>query len=318
MRHRLTGIFAPIATPFDDEERIAYAALRRNLEKWARTKLTGLVVLGSNGEFVHLDPSEKERMVAFVREHFPADRPVIAGTGAESTRECIRLTKRAAESGADAALVLHPSYYKSAMTSPVLERYFLDVAEASPIPVMLYNMPRNTGLDLAPELVVRLAAHPNIVGIKDSGGNIAAISEVIAGTPDDFAVFAGSGGFLLVTTLMGGVGGTLAVANILPDECADLFSLARQGRLEQARELQVRLLPVNAAVTSRWGVAGLKAALDMVGFYGGPPRRPLPPLGDEARAELRSVLETAGVRVLRPPARAPGGRPYRPPRPRRT
>jgi len=294
-RPRLTGIFAPIPTPFDSQENIAYAELQRNLQWWAATRLTGLVVLGSNGEFVYLDPAEKERLVAFVREHFPPDRPVIAGTGAEATRECIRLTRRAADFGADAALVLSPSYYKGQMTPAALERFFLDVAEVSPIPVMLYNMPRNTGLNLPADLVIRLAAHPNIVGIKDSGGNIVQISEIIAGTPDGFAVFAGSGSFLLATTLMGGVGGTLAVANVMPDACAGILDLARQGRLDEARELQIRILPVNAAVTSRWGVAGLKAALDLIGRYGGPPRRPLEPLGEEARAELRHILEKAGV-----------------------
>jgi len=290
MGYSLGGVFAPIPTPFDHNEGIAYPELERNLSKWARTRLAGLVVLGSNGEFVSLAPREKEELIAFVRERFPADRPVVAGTGAEATRECIRLTKRAAELGADAVLVLNPFYYKSALTAAALERYFLDVAEASPVPVMLYNMPRNTGLSLSPDLVIRLSAHPNIAGVKDSGGNIVGISEIIAGTPDDFAVFAGSGSFLLATILMGGVGGTLAVANILPDECADLLSLAREGRLEEARELQLRILPINKAVTSRWGVAGLKAALEMLGYYGGPPRRPLLPLGEEARAELGRIL----------------------------
>lgn len=295
MSKKFTGVFAPIATPFDENEEIAYEHLKENLAKWARTKLAGVVVLGSNGEFVLLDSYEKERLIAFVRENFPREKQVIAGTGCESTRETIRLTKRAAELGADAALVLNPAYYKGSMTDAALRKFFFDVADASPIPVLIYNMPRNTGVNLSAELVISLSAHPNIVGIKDSGGNIVQISEIIAGVRGDFAVFAGSGSFLLVTVLMGGVGGTLAVANVLPDHCADIVSLVLAGRIQEARELQVKILPVNAAVTTRWGVAGLKAALDMVGYYGGPPRRPILPLGEEARAQLRTMLEKLGV-----------------------
>lgn len=294
MDNRFRGIFAPIATPFDENEEIAYPQLRQNLEKWARTRLAGVVVLGSNGEFVYLDSAEKERLIAFVRENFPKERPVIAGTGCESTRETIRLTKRAAELGADAALVLNPSYYKGSMTDAALKKFFFDVADASPIPIMVYNMPRNTGINLSADLVISLSSHPNIVGVKDSSGNMVQISEIVAGAREGFAVFAGSGSFLLATVLMGGVGGTLAVANVLPDQCAKIVSLAGEGRLEEARRLQLEILPVNAAVTTRWGVARLKAALDLIGYYGGPPRRPILPLGEEARAQLRAVLQKVG------------------------
>jgi len=289
------GVFAPIPTPFGEDGEIAYGALRKNLDRWAATRLAGLVVLGSNGEFALLDPDEKEALVGFVREHFPADRPVIAGTGCESTRATIRFTRRAAQLGADAALVLNPYYYKGSMTDAALKRFYLDVAEASPIPVMIYNMPGNTGLNLSSSLVVELAQHPNIVGVKDSSGNIVQISEIVAGAPEGFAVFAGSGSFLLPTILMGGVGGTLAVANVLPDECAGIVSMAQEGRLEEARLLQLKILAANAAVTSRWGVAGLKAALDMIGYYGGPPRPPILPLDEAVRAQLRTILIQAGA-----------------------
>ncbi|MEW6545691.1 MAG: dihydrodipicolinate synthase family protein [Bacillota bacterium] len=289
------GVFAPIPTPFGEDGEIAYGALRKNLDRWAATRLAGLVVLGSNGEFALLDPDEKEALVGFVREHFPADRPVIAGTGCESTRATIRFTRRAAQLGADAALVLNPYYYKGSMTDAALKRFYLDVAEASPIPVMVYNMPGNTGLNLSSSLVVELAQHPNIVGVKDSSGNIVQISEIVAGAPEGFAVFAGSGSFLLPTILMGGVGGTLAVANVLPDECAGIVSMAQEGRLEEARLLQLKILAANAAVTSRWGVAGLKAALDMIGYYGGPPRPPILPLDEAVRAQLRTILIQAGA-----------------------
>jgi len=291
----IKGIFAPIPTPFDDNEEISYEHLRRNLAWWGGTALAGVVVLGSNGEFVYLSPAEKERLVEEVRTHLPDTKRVIAGTGCETTRETISLSKRAAALGADACLILTPHYYKGDMTPAALKRYFLDVAEACPVPIMLYNMPRNTGLNVDSSLVIELAAHPNITGIKDSSGNIVQISEIAANTGEGFAVFAGSGSFLLTTLLMGGVGGTLAVANVMPNECAQLVDLYEARQLTQARALQQRLLEPNKAVTARWGIPGLKAALDLMGKYGGPVRRPLRPLADEERAKLAKVLDTAGV-----------------------
>lgn len=291
----IKGIFAPIPTPFDDNEEISYEHLRHNLAWWGGTALAGVVVLGSNGEFVYLSTAEKERLVEEVRTHLPDTKRVIAGTGCETTRETISLSKRAAALGADACLILTPHYYKADMTPAALKRYFLDVAEACPVPIMLYNMPRNTGLNMDSPLVIELAAHPNITGIKDSSGNIVQISEIAANTGEGFAVFAGSGSFLLTTLLMGGVGGTLAVANVMPNECAQLLDLYETRQLTQARGLQQRLLEPNKAVTARWGIPGLKAALDLMGKYGGPVRRPLRPLADEERAKLAKVLDTAGV-----------------------
>jgi 4-hydroxy-2-oxoglutarate aldolase len=220
---------------------------------------------------------------------------VIAGTGCETTRETIRLSRQAAELGADACLVLTPHYYKGEMNPAALKQYFWDVAEACPVPVMLYNMPRNTGLNLESQLVIELAAHPNIAGIKDSAGNIVQLSEIAANTGEGFSVFAGSGSFLLPTLLMGGAGGTLAVANVMPDQCARLMDLYGSGHLDEARALQRRILKPNAAVTSRWGIPGLKAALELMGKYGGPPRRPLAPLGPAGRTALAEILQEAGV-----------------------
>ncbi len=302
-RSRLSGIFAPIPTPFvggvggerELAESIDWQGLARNVAHWNTTRLAGLVVLGSNGEFILLEEDEKVTLVAKVRELLVPEKKVVAGTGRESTQATIRLTRAVARAGADAALVLTPHYYKNSMTDAALERFYLDVAEASPIPVLLYNMPRNTGLNLTPAVVSRLAGHPNIVGIKDSGGDITQIAEYRRLAPPEFDVFAGSAGFLLATLALGGVGGTVALANVAADQCCRVVELWFQGKIEEARSLQLTIIPANRAVTARWGVPGLKAAMDMIGLYGGPPRPPHLPISDAERALLREILQAAGV-----------------------
>lgn len=288
------GIYAPIPTPFINGE-IAWDKLKENVEKWGRTSLSGLVVLGSNGEFALLSEQEKIDMVRFVRECLPKEKKVIAGTGCETTRDAIRLTRECAAVGADCALLLNPYYYKDAYTEPVLKQYFLDVADASPIPVMVYNMPKNTGVNLSAKLVIELSKHPNIVGVKDSSGNIVQIADICANTSSDFSVFAGSGSFLLASLAVGAVGGTLAVANIMPNDCTRLVALFHAGRLDEARALQHKLLEPNNAVTAKWGIPGLKAALEYLGYFGGEPRRPLLPLDAAEREKLLMVLQRAGL-----------------------
>lgn len=301
----LRGIFAPIPTPFEPADRpaggdIAWERLDENVRRWSTTPLAGLVVLGSNGEFVLLDEDEKVELVARTRRHARSDQLVVAGTGCESTRATVRLTEACARAGADLVLVVTPHYYKGSMTEAALERYYLDVAEASPVPVLLYNMPRNTGLNLAPVLVARLAAHHNIVGVKDSGGDITQVAETIhlvdrVERPGTFAVFAGSAGFLLAALAVGAVGGTLALANIAPAECYEVQALWESGRLNEARRLQGRLIAPNRSVTGQWGIPGLKAAMDLLGWYGGPPRPPALPLGDGERESLGRILRLAGL-----------------------
>lgn len=288
------GIFAPIPTPFLDEE-IAFDKLEENVAKWGKTRLAGLVVFGSNGEAPYIEEDEKVEVWSFVRKCLPADKAMIAGAGMESTRATIRLVRKAARAGADAALVISPHYFKASMKEVALETYYRDVADASPIPIFVYNMPGNTGLNLSSTLVTRLSVHPNIVGVKDSSGNIVQISEILRGVPDDFSVFAGSASFLLPAVMMGAVGGTLATANVVPDLCAELLELGTQGNIAQARKLQKSILALNAAVTSKYGVAGLKAAMDMLGYFGGLPRRPMLPVGDSEKAELRGILTELGL-----------------------
>ncbi len=290
MSFELKGIYAPIPTPFKNGQ-IAYEKLKTNLDFWLDSHLSGLVVLGSNGEFVLLSSEEKINLVSFVCQKSKGKKPVIAGTGAESTAETISLSQKAAAVGASAVLVLTPNYYKSLMTDRVLKKFYLDVAEASPVPVILYNMPRNTGINLSSNLVKELSGHPNIIGIKDSGGNIVQIAEIIRNVPKDFGVFAGSASFLYSSLTLGAAGGTLALANLFPEECVQIQLYIEEGLLEKARGLQLKLLEINTAVTSRWGIPGLKAALDMLGHYGGELRSPLQPLEEEEREELKKTLQ---------------------------
>jgi 4-hydroxy-2-oxoglutarate aldolase len=294
------GIFAPAATPFkpDAEQSIDFEKLSDNISKLSRTGLAGITALGSNGEFTMLSRREKLEIVAAIRKSLPGDRLLIAGTGCESLRDTVELTKGAADSGADVALVINPSYYKRDLSEAALEKFFVSAADASPIPIMIYNMPGNSGINLSSGLVTKLAGHENITGVKDSGGNIVQISEIIAGSPSDFSVFAGSGSYLFATTALGGKGGTLAVANVAPDLCADIYALCRKGdisSLERARRIQLEILKLNACVTSLHGIGGMKAAMDMAGFSGGLPRHPLQPASAAAAAEIRQELEKLGI-----------------------
>ncbi len=286
-----------MATPFQPDGGLDLLGLGRNLERYNRTELAGYVVLGSNGEFALLEPDEKLTLIQFVRSKAGPGKQVIAGTSAESTRETIRLSRSAADLGVDAVLVLPPHYYKGSMNDAALERYFLDVAEATPAPLFLYNMPANTGLNLSSGLVKRLALHPNIAGLKDSGGNIVQIAEVIAGVRPDFSVFAGSASFLFPTLALGGHGATLALANVLPEICLQIYQAVQNGDYPTARTLQLQILAANTAVTSRWGIAGLKKALDLLGYVGGIPRRPILPFDEALVPEMTRILQEAGAKL---------------------
>jgi len=219
----------------------------------------------------------------------------MAGAGCESTHSTIALVKKVAALGADVALLITPSYYKSKMDAAALLHYYQSVADASPIPISIYNMPANTMVDMSAELVIKLSRHPNIIGLKDSSGNLAKLGEIVRRARSGFQVLAGSAGFLYPALCLGAIGGVLALSNIAPQQCCDILNFFHQGRLADAKELQLRLIAANDAVTARFGVAGLKAAMEMIGFYGGPPRSPLQPLNDEQRAILRGILKEAGI-----------------------
>jgi 4-hydroxy-2-oxoglutarate aldolase len=291
----LAGVYAPIPTPFDDNGAIAHDRLADNIAKWNQTALAGLLVLGSNGENAYLSDEEKLQVLKTARQAMPADKRFLAGTGCESTLCTLKLTEQAAALGADAAVVLTPSYYKARMDGAAMRRHFLQLAECSPLPIILYNMPACTGLDLAAETVIELAQHPNIVGLKDSGGNIVKLGDILRSVPPHFNVLAGSASFLYPALALGAVGGIVALGNIAPQLCYRLYQNFQEGQHAEARQLQLRLIPPNHAVTARFGVPGLKQALDWLGYYGGPPRSPLAPLDPAQRSVLHAILTEAGI-----------------------
>jgi 4-hydroxy-2-oxoglutarate aldolase len=288
----LVGVMPPLPTPFDESGEVALAKLASNLEELASTGLSGFVILGSNGEYVYLDESEKVAIFKAARQAIPADRLFLAGTGVESTRATLRLTLAAAEAGADAVLVNAPFYYKPAMTKEALVKHYTTVADASPIPIILYNMPAYTGLDLSAEVILELAEHPNIIGLKESSPNVVKIGEIrlaVTRRNLDFAVLAGSASFLQAAVAVGATGGILASANVAPELCVRIFE-ASTALDPAATSLQHSVLPLNAAVTTRFGVAGLKYAMGQVGLYGGPVRPPLLPVTASAQAQIEQVL----------------------------
>jgi 4-hydroxy-2-oxoglutarate aldolase len=295
---RFAGIFTPIITPFGAGDAVDERALALNVEMWMKTPLTGLVVLGSNGEAAQLDENESDRVIEVVRGEMPRERPLIAGTGRESTKATIDATKRAAAAGVDAVLVRTPSFFKSQMTSDVFVRHYTEVADASPVPVLLYNVSMFTGVNLLPDAVERLAAHPNIVGMKESGSDVAQIAELVSRTPDNFTVLAGSATTLFHALCAGCDGAILAVAALLPCECVLMKTLVRDKRIDEARELQRRLMPIARSVGTAHGVPGLKAALDMIGFVGGPPRPPLRPVSPQIAQTIRGQLDALGVHAV--------------------
>jgi 4-hydroxy-2-oxoglutarate aldolase len=294
----LTGVFPPIPTPFDSEGDVAIQALVENLERWNQFDLSGYVVLGSNGEAGFLAGDEKLRVWKAARQAIPSDKLMIAGAGCESTRQTIKLSRQAAEAGADAALLVTPHYYDSQMTPDSLFHHYQTVADGAPIPVLLYTVPKFTHVDIDAATVARLAGHPNIAGIKDTSGNMAKMADTVrlvgAGAAG-FQILAGSASFFLAGLTVGAAGGILALANVAPQFCIDLYRLFEAGKLHEAAELQRRVIPINAAITARFGIAGLKAALDMLGYYGGPVRSPLQPITESERETLRGILVEGGV-----------------------
>jgi 4-hydroxy-2-oxoglutarate aldolase len=290
------GIYPPLPTFFDANEDLDLATLRQHMHRLNQSGIAGYVVMGSNGEAVHLSSDERAQVIETAREAAGTDMPILAGCGEQSTRATIANCQQAARYGADAVLVLPGFYFKSRMNNAALLVHYRAIADSSPLPVIIYNMPANAaGIDLDVATICALAQHPNIIGVKDSSGNMAKLAQVVAATaPSRFRAFAGSAGYLLPALAVGAVGAVAALANIFPREVCRVQELFKAGQLEEARILQARLAPANTAVTATYNVPGLKAALELVVGYGGHPRSPLLPLSTQERTQLAAILE--GVR----------------------
>lgn len=289
MDARLRGIFPPIPTIFTSSGEVDTQRMVSNLKRWMATPLSGVLALGSNGEATSLDESESDRVLAAVRDEVPRAKLLIAGTGRESTRATIDACRRAGSLGADMALVRPPSYFKTQMTNDALVAHFRQVADASPIPVLLYNLPA-TGVTLTLPVVSVLAQHPNVAGMKETSPELERLGQFTA-IGGGFQVLSGWAPVVYPAISLGAAGGILAVANVLPDECVALYRLATDGRHVEALQLQRILTPLARLVSSVHGIAGLKYALDQIGFAGGEPRSPLLPLSDRARDEIVQALQ---------------------------
>ena len=299
MGESFRGIFAALTTPFVGED-VSLEKSRENIRRYNRTDLAGYVILGSTGEAVFLSDEESEKLVAEVKASASAGKKIIVGTSRESTRLTIEFTNRMAELGADAALVKPPYYYKSRMSQDILKDHYLRIAEKSRMPLLIYNIPQNTGISVDPPLIIELSRHPNIAGIKDSSGNLANLVETLPGVRRGFDFLLGAGSILWPGLLLGASGGILALAAAIPNLCVNLYALYREGHLGEARKLQFALAPLNKTLTQTMGIPAIKYALDLLGYYGGPPRLPFHPLKEKERKQIHDLLDKLGLLAGRP------------------
>ncbi len=288
---QLSGILGPVVSTFDattgELDRTAFGA---NVRAHVAAGLNGIVVAGSTGEAVLLDEAERRQLIETARDATPKDRVLVAGTGAESTRTTVRRCRDAAAAGADAVLVVSPHYYTAAMTAAALLEHFRGVADESPVPVVLYNIPKYVGFTISPAVVGELAAHANIVGIKDSSGDRELIGAYVNAQGREFSVLTGSGSALQASLAAGARGAILAVALFAPELSREVYDAALAHAAAAATDAQARLAPLAGTIVGSYGVAGVKAALDVVGLHGGPVRPPLQPLGKPELARVRALL----------------------------
>jgi 4-hydroxy-2-oxoglutarate aldolase len=291
-RDRLSGVFAPITTPFNEEADLLLEQLSSNIQRLNSSRLRGYLVLGTNGEFRSLSSNEQVEVLKTVVKTASSDKVIMAGTGAESTKVSIELCHQAAEIGAHYGSLITPSFFAKKMSDAALIQHFIQVAENSPIPVLLYNNPGVTGITMSTTVVKEVSSHPKIVGMKDSSpGNLSAY---ILHAKPEFSLLAGSANFFFTGLLMGAVGGVLSLADAFPEPCCKLYDLGVKGQLKEGRKLQFQLMELNQKVSGKFGVAGVKAAMDFAGFYGGPPRAPLSPLTSQEKKKLREDLVASG------------------------
>ena len=290
----LHGIFPPIPTPFIDDQ-VAYDKLASNIKRWCETGIKGFVVLGSNGEYVCLSEEEKRKVIETCAQAATDNMAVIAGTGCESTKETLRLTDDCAALGAHAALIVTPHYYAGRMSEAALIKHFMAIADHSPIPIILYNVPKFTHVNMTANVVAELSQHSKIIGIKDSTGNVIQLGEYLNRVDANFNLLIGTAGALFGGLTLGCAGGVLALANIAPQSCVQIYDLVQAGDFDAAKRLQLKMIPVNKSVTATYGIAGLKTALDMLGYFGGDPRLPLLPNSKQEKLEIDEILKKADL-----------------------
>jgi 4-hydroxy-2-oxoglutarate aldolase len=288
----LSGIYPALTTPYAADGSVSLADFKNNIQRYNNTDLVGYVVLGSTGEAVLLSKAEMDGILVTAKEAAAPGKRLIAGTGAESTVETIERCKRAAELGYQVALVKTPHYYKPAYKPDVLVAHYRSVADASPIPVLLYSVPQFTGVTLETPEIVALAEHSNIIGIKDSSANVQRLSEVVAAAPAGFQV-------LYPSLAIGARGAILALASALPEKCVALYDLCRREQFAAARELQSVLAQASKLIVSEGGIAAVKYAMDLRGYRGGVPRLPLPPLSDSKKNRISELLQQLEPAVTR-------------------
>jgi len=294
---RFTGVIPPMITPFTEEGAVDYAAFCANLEHWNKDALCGYLVNGSNSETAYLSETEKLELLRLTVQHAAPGRAIIAGTGIESLAETIRFTNACAALGAQYAMVLTPCYYGSSMNSAALTDYFTRLAGQSDIPILLYNVPKFTHVNIKADAVKALAAHPNIVGMKDSAGDVPQLAAFIsAAAGEDFEIFVGTASAWFPALTLEITAGIHAAANCAPNACAAVQQAFQAGDTARARAIYQALLPLNAAVTGTYGIAGLKYAAGLLGYTGGAVRCPLQPLSETQKLELARIVETAQQR----------------------
>jgi 4-hydroxy-2-oxoglutarate aldolase len=294
MQESFKGIFSPLTTPFVDDK-ISPEKFKENIQKYNSLDLAGYVILGTSGESPLLSIEESEKLVQTGKEAASQGKKIIVGTGLESTKMTLEFTNRMADLDIDAAMIRTPSYFKSRMNREALKKHFLLLADQSKVPVLIYNNPRVLGVSVDSELLIELSKHPNIAGIKDSSGDLSFLAETIPHLDSPFSFLVGAGSVILPGLRLGATGGILAIADVAPARCAELYNLYLEGKMDDALKLQFDLAPLNRAVVQTFGIPGLKYSLDMVGYYGGPCRLPLLPLDDESKKEMKAVLSKLGL-----------------------
>jgi 4-hydroxy-2-oxoglutarate aldolase len=292
---KLEGVFPPVTTPFDDNGYIEYNHLSENIERWNETEISGYLILGSNGEPVFLNEEEKLEIVNTARKAIPSSKKMLVGTGLESTKGTTEFTIKAADCGADVAVIITPHFFRNDMSHEAFLKHYLKVADNSPIPILLYNVPPFTGVNLEAKTAATLSSHENIIGIKDSSGNVEQLSEIINLTKDGkFSVLTGSSIVLYPSLCIGAAGGIMAIACVLPERCLEIIRLYKDDNHTEASALQMRLIEPTLAVTSRYGIPGLKTAMGLFGYHGGGSRLPLLPITDTEIEDIRTTFTNAG------------------------